>query len=489
MKKTLIFLFAISLFSCQNSEKNASIKNSKPNTEILHREAIVNNLTPFYYLKDKVKKQRVEDLMLKYKVPGLRIVFVDKGKISWSKNYGYANLKDSIKIDDKTVFTGASLGKPITSVAALNLAEKEILNLDEDVNNKLKGWKVPNNEFTKKEKVTLRRLIGHTSGFDRYYGPNYMPYETLPTIEQTLKGEKPSKHPAVKLISVPGSTYRYSNPGYLILEKLMEDATNKKFEDIIDELIFKPSGMKNSSFKQPIPKHLLATKATGYSENLQPQPYNIITFKAAGGIWTTPDDLAKFTYTLLTDHSKGSHKLLSQETTKKIFNKGGNLKKLGFTLLNWKRNVDDIAFRHTGQNYGFTSVIFGSVKKEQAVIIMANGVNTQDLFNHIQRAVAEEYNWDYFKPSVYEIYDLGDKDFNEFAGQYDWNNHFVIITNEYKKLFIQIDNERHELIPVDENTFLATDISLLVILPKKQGGKLIFLDKNGDYSRVNKTYK
>ncbi len=199
--------------------------------------------------------------MLKYKVPGLRIVFVDKGKISWSKNYGYANLKDSIKIDDKTVFTGASLGKPITAMAALNLVEKGILDLDEDVNKKLKGWKVPTNEFTKKEKVTLRRLIGHTSGFNRYYGANYMPYETLPTIVQTLRGEKPSKHPAIKLVSVPGSTYIYSNPGYLISEKLLEDVTGQKLESLIDNLIFTPSEMKTSSFTQPIPERLLPTTA------------------------------------------------------------------------------------------------------------------------------------------------------------------------------------------------------------------------------------
>ncbi len=473
------------MFSCKVSEVK---KNISQGSSITHRETVVNNLKPFYYLKRKVQVQSVEDLMLKYKVPGLRIVFVDKGKISWSKNYGYANLKDSIKIDDKTVFTGASLGKPITAMAALNLVEQGILDLDEDVNMKLKGWKVPTNEFTKKEKVTLRRLIGHTSGFNRYYGANYMPYETLPTIEQTLRGEKPSKHPAVKLVSVPGSTYTYSNPGYLILEKLMEDVTGKKFESIIDKLIFTPSEMKTSSFAQPIPEHLLATKATGYSKNLKPQPYNIITFKAAGGIWTTPDDLARFTYTLLDDHHKGTGKLISQDMTKLVFNKGGNLEKLGFTLLNWNNDVDDIAFRHTGQNYGFTSVIFGSLEKEQAVIIMANSVNTQQVFNHIIRAVADEYNWDYFKSTGYDIFDTTNKDFSAYAGQYDWKNHFVVITSEYNELFIQIDNERHQLIPVEENTFLVPDISLLIILPKKPRSTLIFLDENGDYSQVNKTY-
>jgi len=470
------------LFSCKTSESNTPIQDPA----IAHREAIVNNLTPFYYLKGKAKKQRVEDLMLAYKVPGLRIVFVDKGKISWSKNYGYANLKDSIKIDDNTVFTGASLGKPVTTMAALNLVEQGVLHLDEDVNKKLKGWKVPTNEFTKKEKVTLRRLIGHTSGFNRYYGANYMPYEDLPTIIQTLKGEKPSHHPAVKLISVPGQQYRYSNPGYLILEKLMEDVTEKKFENIIDELVFAPSNMKSSSFEQPIPKRLMATKAIGYSENLQAHPYNIITFKSAGGIWTTPDDLARFTYTLLNDHAKGTHKLLSQEMTNKVFNRGGKLNKLGFTILNWKRNATDISFRHTGQNYGFTSVIFGSVHKEQAVVIMANGVNTQELFNHIQRAVATEYNWDYFKPTIYEPIAVNTDNFKQFTGQYDWEDRFVVVTNEYNVLYIQIDNERHQLVPVGENTFLAPNKSLVIIFPEERRKNAVFLDADGGYAQVKK---
>ena len=75
-----------------------------------------------------------------------------------------------------------------------------------------------------------------------------------------------------------------------------------------------------------------------------------------------------------------------------------------------------------------------------------------------------------------------------FNEQYDWKNHFVVITSEYNELFIQIDNERHQLIPVEENTFLVPDISLLIILPKKPRSTLIFLDENGDYSQVNKTY-
>jgi len=486
MKKSFIILLAISLFSCKESKGNKVQKTIQQDSSKVHQEAVLNNLKPFHYLKSKPKIQNVEDLMQKYKVPGLRVVFTDKGKISWSKSYGYANLKDSIKVDDKTVFQGASLGKPITAMVALNLVEQGVLKLDEDVNNKLIGWKVPTNEFTKKEKVTLRRLIGHTSGFNRYYGANYMPYEEIPTIVQTLRGEKPSKHPAAKLVAIPGQKYIYSNPGYLMIEKLMEDVTGKKFENIIDELIFEPSTMKNSSFEQPAPKRLMATKATGYSENLLPYYYNIISFKAAGAILTTPDDLARFTLTLLKDYKKGTHNILSQEMTTKVFNRGSRLEKLGFTLFNWD---DDISFRHTGQNFGFTSFMFGSVNKEQSLIIMANGVNTHELFNLILNAVAAEYNWDYFKPNEYEPIDVSNTDLNVFTGRFDWDGQNIIITNEFNSLFLQINNDRFELIPVGENTFLAPESSLLVIFPDNLEGEIKTIriwDGNNDNHKVIK---
>lgn len=391
-------------------------------------------------------------------------------------------------MDEKTVFPGASLGKPITAMAALNLVEKGVLKLDEDINNKLKGWKVPSNEFTKTEKVTLRRLIGHTSGYNRYYGANYMPYEKIPTIAQTLNGETPSKHPSAKLINVPGEKYTYSNPGYLILEKLLEDVTGKMFEDVIDKLVFEPSGMENSSYKQPAPKRLMTTKAIGYSENLHPYYYNIISFKAAGAILTTPNDLAKFTSTLLADHKKGNNTILSQEMTNKVFNRGSRMEKLGFTLFNWN---DDISFRHTGQNYGFTSFMFGSVNKEQSLIIMANGVNTHELFNYILYAVADEYDWDYFKTNEYEPVDVSGKDMDVFTGNFDWNNNQIIITNEFNSLFLQINNERFKLIPVGLNTFLAPEKPLLITFPKNIEDKIKMIriwDGNNDNHELTKMH-
>lgn len=477
MKNYLFALTAITCISCLE-------KPDTPTDIETHQEAVTNNLTPFYSLKGQTKKISVQDFIERDEIPGVRIVFVEKGEIAWSASYGFADLEKKIKVDEKTVFTGASLSKPITTITALSLVEKGLLDLDENVNNKLVGWKIPENDFTKKAGVTLRNLIGHTSGLGRQFLSDYFPDEPAPTVEQILKGVAPSIDPPIEFVYTPGDGYKYSNPGYMVIEELITDVTDKKFEDVVAELVFKPSGMKTSSFEQPIPADLMETKAIGYSSNLQPYPYKVFPFLAAGGIWTTPDDLGRFVFTLLDDQKNNSNKMLSKEMADQVFNRGTRNEKLGFTLWNSK---DDIVFRHTGHNYGFTSFIFGSVNNEQAIIVMANGENTGDLFAHLQRSVAEEYKWEYFRPGVYEPFDLGDADKNVFEGQFDWESSFVKITNEYNDLFIQIDNERHKLIPVEKNQFLVPDRSILITFPvDKESIILKIRNETGDYSEAQR---
>jgi hypothetical protein len=174
--------------------------------------------------------------------------------------------------------------------------------------------------------------------------------------------------------------------------------------------------------------------------------------------------------------------------TTKVFNRGSRLEKLGFTLFNWD---DDISFRHTGQNFGFTSFMFGSVNKDQSLIIMANGVNTHELFNLILNAVAVEYNWDYFKSNEYQPVDVSDKNLDVFTGNFDWNNEQIIITNEFDSLFLQINNERFELIPVGVNTFLAPESSLLVTFPENLEDEIKIIriwDGNNDNHELTKMH-
>jgi len=441
-------------------------------------------LKPIYSLNGQVKKMPINVFLEDNNVPGLRMVFFEKGKLLWSKDIGYADTNKKIKVDSNTVFAAASVSKPFAAVAALKLVEQGLLDLDEDVNNKLKGWKVPDNEFTKIAKVSLRHLIGHSSGFSRYYYSLYGPSEAMPTIEQMLEGAEPSKDMPAVMIYDPGNGYKYSNTGYLIIEKLIEDVSGLSFEKALDQLVLQPSGMTSSSFKQPMPLTMMKHKAIGYSGNGQPYPFLSLPFKALGGLLTTPDDLAKFISTLLQDYHKGNKTILSEEMMKQVFHRGNS--KLGFSLWNWK---DDIVFRHTGSNPGFTSFVFGSLNKQQVLAVMANGDNTQDLFDHLQRTVADTYDWDYFRSEQYAPYTGKIPDLKYYTGQYDWDGNYINFSAEQNGLYMQINKERYLLTPISQHEYILAEMSLKIVFPEEIKDKLnevVIWKANGDYTKANR---
>ena len=102
--------------------------------------------------------------MKAYNVPGLSVAVIDNYRIVWAKGFGTIGPGSSAPMKTSTLFQAGSISKPVAAAGALVLVEAGKLSLDEDVNRKLKTWKIPENEFTKTEKVTLRRLMSHTGG-------------------------------------------------------------------------------------------------------------------------------------------------------------------------------------------------------------------------------------------------------------------------------------------------------------------------------------
>src|SRR6201987_4852087 len=95
----------------------------------------------------------------------------------------------------------------------LALVQEGKLSLDEDVNQKLKSWKVPENEFTREQKVTLRRLMSHSAGLTVHGFPGYAVDEPIPTLTQIFNGEKPANTAPIRVDFVPGTKDRYSGGG------------------------------------------------------------------------------------------------------------------------------------------------------------------------------------------------------------------------------------------------------------------------------------
>ena len=127
---------------------------------------IQDGLLPSVVIKGQpVPAMKLLDRMRYYHVPGESIAYFDHGQIEWAKAYGTADEQTGRPVTVDTVFQAGSISKPIAALGALRLVQSGKLKLDENVNDELTSWKLPDNAFTTSEKVTLQsRLLSHSGG-------------------------------------------------------------------------------------------------------------------------------------------------------------------------------------------------------------------------------------------------------------------------------------------------------------------------------------
>jgi len=266
------------------------------------------------------------------------------------------------------------------------------LSLDEDVNQKLKSWKVPENEFTKTEKVTLRRLLSHTGGLTVHGFPGYDLDAPVPTLVQIFNGEKPANSASIRVDFAPGTRWRYSGGGVTIEQQLVMDVTGEAFPEFMKETVLEKIGMNNSSYSQPLPADWAARTAGGITSGKPVHGrWHIYPEMAAAGLWTTPTDLAKFAIEIaLSEQGKANH-VLSERMTNEMLTPVMNDVGLGFFLD--KNNPGQ--FAHDGDDQGFQASLTMNAKSGKGVAIMANSDYGNAAASMLVRSVAKEYRWNY----------------------------------------------------------------------------------------------
>jgi CubicO group peptidase (beta-lactamase class C family) len=191
----------------------------------------------------------IEEQMKRRGIPGLSLAIIQDGKIVKAKGYGFADRDKKTPVTASTLFQAGSISKSVAALGALYLVEQGKLSLDEDVNHRLKTWKVPENSFTREKKVTLRRLLSHTAGLTVHGFPGYAVDRPIPSLVQILDGSKPANTPAIRVDTVPGTHWRYSGGGYTVMQKLMLDVTGTPFPQYLQKSVLGPLGMTESTFK------------------------------------------------------------------------------------------------------------------------------------------------------------------------------------------------------------------------------------------------
>ena len=350
------------------------------------------------------EKEALSDLMNQFNVPGIGIVLINNYEIEWSKFIGVQDLNSKIGVNSQTLFEAASTTKTLVTVAALHFVEKGLIDLETDVNDYLKDWKIPENEFTKNEKVTLKRLLTHTAGINRPESMYDFEEGSTPTLLDVLNGKSPAKNDPVVVEFEPGSKHQYSNLGYDIIQKLLEDVTGKSLAQLIKEVIFNPLAMNNSSLVSPLPvefnkRAILHHTAEGEvkGKGLHPSAY------AHGNLSCNPIDLAKFAVEIMQAYQGKSEKILTQEMTKSMLEShksfgptefmGLSDQVLGFFLM---KNDKNTFFLLPGSNApGANCMFLGSALTGQGAVLMTNAAMGELLNLRLTYTLAKEYDWNF----------------------------------------------------------------------------------------------
>lgn len=415
----------------------------------------------------------LQERMKHYKIPGVSIAVIKDFKVEWARAYGVKDLETREPVTTETLFQAGSISKPVAAMVALKKVEQGKLALDENINNKLTSWKLPDNEFTAKKKVSLANLLSHTAGLTVHGFPGYAVGEKLPTLPQVLDGVAPANTAAVRVNMEPGSKFRYSGGGTTIAQLAIMDIEKKPYPQIAQETVLTPLGMTSSTYSQPLPDAIRKKAASGYRGNgkVVEGKIHIYPEMAAAGLWTTPTDLAKFAIEVQLSLQGKSNKVLARETVEKMVTPFiENHIALGFFL---EKHGNALYFGHGGADEGFRAGLLVHKDKGYGVAIMVNSDNGQ-IIDEIMRGVAQEYLWEDYLPQPVEPLSLDAAKLDTYAGRFLVNPDRVLTINrEGNKLFaLPTGDLKFELLPVSESEFVRKEQNVRYRFVRNSGGQL-----------------
>jgi len=346
-----------------------------------------------------------------YQTPGVSIAVINEYKIAWVKGYGVRVTGETDPVTVQTLFHAGSVAKSLSAAATLRLVEQGLLDLDEDVNSTLSSWQVPENEYTREEKVTLRRLLSHSAGIKDGLTnrgpddpmPEYVTFgDAIPAVslQQLLEGLPEDGIAATRVVNVPGTSYRYANADYAILELLVEDRLGLPFEDFMQTVVLDRFNMASSSYHQPLPQAFRSLSAGEHTLGGIPVEGGRANFPfhAAGSLWTTPEDLSIFMIDLMKAYQGETGHLLTPQMAQEMLSPQIEVRDepIGDSFglgVNLQSSGQRLAVFHTGGTWGSCSIIWFYPQLGKGAVVMANSASSSMLRFEILLSIASAYGW------------------------------------------------------------------------------------------------
>ena len=296
-------------------------------------------------------------------LPSISVAVSRRGKLLYSRAVGFADLEHRVEATAETVYPVGSIAKSFTAVAALQLAEREELDLDAPVR-KYCG------RFPERLRpVSVRQLLAHTGGIRHYdyrrFEEDYLNRRHFGSIEEALaKFVDDPPH------AEPGAEYHYSSWGYVLIGCAIEGASGRPYADYIESQIVAPAGLSRT--RLDVVGDLVLDRARGYANTDAGSWVNAGLFDAsdrypAGGLLSTPRDLTRFVAALFDGKLLGEGARGTMWSSARLASGEETGQGLG-----WKLSEDDDAVFHGGATVGATAFLYIQPGEQKVVAIATN---------------------------------------------------------------------------------------------------------------------
>lgn len=472
MKKsliTLLSLFIVLLSTAQESKIEDRIKR------------IENGLMPALQIKgEPIPTFNINERLKQLSIPGVSIAFVHNGKVEWARAYGMADISQNKAMTPETMLLAGSISKPIAALRAHQMVEKGVLSLDGNVNKYLKSWYIPDNEFTVKEKVTLRRILNHTAGLTVWGFPGYDKGDKIPSVPEVLDGK--GNTDSVRVYKEPGESWMYSGGGYTIMQLMITDVEGTSFPNTMQTHVLDPLGMQQSTFENPLPEKYHSKAATGYrgNGNEVEGKWPIYPEMAAAGLWTTPTQLIQYAVEIQKINTSKKDGLLKYSSVEAMLTPGMNDHGLGPAASKER-------FGHGGADEGFRANMIAWKNEPYAMVIMVNSDNGS-IMQEIELAIAKEYGLTGIDADIREVMKITSDELQKYAGKFqvgdigvvevEVNGHLLV----FKAPFIQ---QKVELVAQSETAFFDKSDGTPITFEIKDGNVTGFQVQGLSATRIN----
>jgi CubicO group peptidase (beta-lactamase class C family) len=315
-----------------------------------------------------------------WSIPGMSIAVIKDGKVAWYKGFGVRNMNSKERVDENTIFDGASLTKPLFAYFTMIMVDKKIIDLDtpiveymskEKIENYLGrfGYSIsqPGFRYDWFSKITPRHILSHSAG--------------LCTYEIHLK-EKPEVYP---IYSEPGTKFKYSPPGYFILQTIFEDILGERLDILMHKYVFEPLKMDNSYM---VWNEKIRSNAA-FGHNIINVPVESLREAkdphAGGSLYSTAGDYAKFLAAVL------NGKLLTKKSQMDMFTPVIDIEPNlpyapGFSL---DESSKGTCIWHTGDYVIFRNFAMADTKTKTGVVYFTNSFYGLQLYTEVIDMVFE----------------------------------------------------------------------------------------------------